>query len=722
MNTPRILSSNTMRPILHAAVLLFALAASGPALSSHIGDELKLDQQAVQANDSLIGALRSYEKLPESARAAYESVLAQQAEMRRARLLELIERNPVLATMRMLPPGLRERFPAAARANIEEDLRGQTGSIFAIVADDFERGISRKEYRFQPDGSSQTYDLKLGDSGGSERDLLGWTGRAVRLDATRINGTLLVKKRSNVQLLAAEGTTTPVASTGNVTPTTTPLITGQRRTLAILGNFENRNLRCSSGTVSNVLFGTTGNTVNTMFRESSRDLVSFTGDVVGPFTIPYSRTGSCDFRGWGSALDAAARAAGFDLTQYNHLTYVTPPNYNCGWTGTAFMPGIRSWIQSCDSAGLYAHELGHNLGLAHASTPYDEYGDASDPMGHAHTVRTNGPNQVTAGWVPTGELLDVYVNGAYAIAALQPTSNGTPQVLRLVKPDTNEFYYVSLRTNTGVDSGLNRTSFVDTLSIHRAEGRKGMRTYLLSTLPVGSSFVDSVNGLEIVNRGVTYGVATVSIAFTDVSCQRSAPTVAIDPATASAVSGNSVSYLATVTNRNTAACGTSSFSLTQSAPGGLSGSLSATSLAIAPGASASATWSVRSDATLIPGTYTLNLAAGESGGTPTTAHASFVALDSTPADTTPPSLRIDSPAPGAVLSGRATITATASDASGVTAVTFYAGTTLLNRDTREPYSASWDLRKASKGAWTLRVLAVDTQGNVSEQSIDVTVQ
>jgi chitinase len=93
-------------------------------------------------------------------------------------------------------------------------------------------------------------------------------------------------------------------------------------------------------------------------------------------------------------------------------------------------------------------------------------------------------------------------------------------------------------------------------------------------------------------------------------------------------------------------------------------------------------------------------------------------------DTTPPALVIGSPAAGGIVSGRnVTISATATDSSsGIQAVEFYVDGTLLARDTSTPYTANWNLRKASKTTHTIKVRAIDNAGNAAEQSIIVTVQ
>ena len=126
------------------------------------------------------------------------------------------------------------------------------------------------------------------------------------------------------------------------------------------------------------------------------------------------------------------------------------------------------------------------------------------------------------------------------------------------------------------------------------------------------------------------------------------------------------------------------------------------------------------------GTYDLPITAAENAvANSRTEHASYVVTDSGTgtADTTGPVLTITSPQGGAVLSGRTTLTATATDVSGVARVEFYDGSgKLLGSDTLAPYSVGWNLRKAVKGPQTVTVRAFDAAGNASQQSVNVTVQ
>lgn len=689
-----------------------------PSHASHVGETLTVDQELVGANTQLIDALAQWERMPAAVREARAAQLTAVAARRQERLVALLQKNPRVAAARMLP-ALRDRLPAAAAALVEQEV-STNGTVFAAVADDIERGVSRTEFKFQPIDGSAALAIHLADSDTPEADLLKWAGKRVALKAMRLGAHLAVLDRRQATVEAAGSTS---GSTGTLQAAT--LVQGVQNTLSILVNFNDKPLACSAADVNQRLFGTTGYTVNTNYRDSSRGLVGFTGRVVGPFTINYASTGSCDYNGWASAAEAAARAAGIDPSQFGRVNYVTPGNGTCGWAGLAYMPGRQSWVQSCAATGLYSHELGHNLALHHAGSPTAEYGDASDPMGGAQAVGHNAANRTMAGWMPTGSVVDVATGGSYALATLSNSALvGTPQVLRLAKRDTAETYYVSTRSATGLDTALN-LQFVNTVSVHKASGTLPAKTTLMQVLAAGQTFTDAANGISIVNQGVAAGVATVGVTMAGAVCTRTLPAVSISPASQTAAPGTARAYTVSVTNRNSSGCGTSSFALGQVLPAGFAGTFSAASLSLGAGASGAVTWTTTSPAAALDGSYGVDASVTDTGSTTsrTTAHATYTVLR----DTAAPVLAITSPAPSATTttySARTnlTLSATASDASGIQAVEFYGDNVLLARDTAAPYAASWNLRKAGRGVHTVKVRAIDNAGTVTERSVTFAVQ
>lgn len=94
----------------------------------------------------------------------------------------------------------------------------------------------------------------------------------------------------------------------------------------------------------------------------------------------------------------------------------------------------------------------------------------------------------------------------------------------------------------------------------------------------------------------------------------------------------------------------------------------------------------------------------------------------TPKDTTAPVVDLTSPAASSTLAGTVNLTATASDASGVTKVEFYVNSKLLGTDTSAPYSMAWDTTKEVNGQFTLTAKAYDSANNISSDGYKVNVQ
>ena len=86
-------------------------------------------------------------------------------------------------------------------------------------------------------------------------------------------------------------------------------------------------------------------------------------------------------------------------------------------------------------------------------------------------------------------------------------------------------------------------------------------------------------------------------------------------------------------------------------------------------------------------------------------------------DTTPPTVSLTAPAGGSTVSGKTvSLTASASDASGISKVDFLADGTLVGSSTVSPYSLSWDSTTVSNGSHSLSAKAYDTAGNTSTSS------
>ncbi|MBV9821834.1 MAG: fibronectin type III domain-containing protein, partial [Actinobacteria bacterium] len=121
--------------------------------------------------------------------------------------------------------------------------------------------------------------------------------------------------------------------------------------------------------------------------------------------------------------------------------------------------------------------------------------------------------------------------------------------------------------------------------------------------------------------------------------------------------------------------------------------------------------------TATAGPHTLRTVAHDAAGN--TGTSADVHVTATAPDTTAPTATVTSPAAGASVYGPTTVTATASDDTGVTAVDLLVDGSLLATDTSAPYSFSWNA--TSVGSHTLQAVAHDAAGNTGSSAV-VTVQ
>jgi hypothetical protein len=477
-----------------------------------------------------------------------------------------------------------------------------TGPLTILYADDFENTRSEIVHFIRDERTGQSLRVRF------DRPLLSTpqSGTRVTLDG-HADGSELYVVASGVDLGA------PVASpaTTRATAATSLMVSGERRALVVVANFLDATVSCSPADVDNIMFSNpNGYSVAALYRDNSHGQLSLTGNVAAaPFTIDVRTTDACSPSTWGQLADAAVAASGVDPTLYAHKIYVMPKGscHASGYATIADSPG-RAWVLSCGVQGIYAHELGHNLGMDHAGDPTGEFGDWSDPMAlSTQQLRgLNAPHRHQLGWTGGTAVLDVTQNGSYDIAplAVDPASAGTSQILRVRKPDTGEYYYFSYRIGMGFDNYVS-DGYKQLLSVHRYRGDgSSTRTNLLAWLGDGQQFVDQPNGITVTMLGHTIDRATARIEFA-APCPVATPLVSLTPRNQQGAAGGSPTYAVSIANADGSACPASTFRLSATVPGGWEGSVLPASVTIAPNATGSAVLTVRSAANAVPATYSL---------------------------------------------------------------------------------------------------------------------
>ena len=129
------------------------------------------------------------------------------------------------------------------------------------------------------------------------------------------------------------------------------------------------------------------------------------------------------------------------------------------------------------------------------------------------------------------------------------------------------------------------------------------------------------------------------------------------------------------------------------------------------------------------GTYSVKLTSTNADGVDfasregtSTQRPQLVVTTSTPPDATPPVVSITTPTDGSTVSQQVSITAAATDASGVSSVSFSVDGAALSTDTSAPFTATWDSSTVSNGSHSIGATARDPVGNVGTATpIGVTV-
>jgi hypothetical protein len=596
------------------------------------------------------------------------------------------------------PPAFSHAWQAGTPAQV-------TGVLTTVFGDDFDRGQSELHHFIRDERTGAMLGLRF--EGGTPGELQ--SGARVTARGRVHESTLYVA--------ASDGTGMTIQG---ATPTVSQATTGHR-TIVIVANFRDANVTCSVQSITDMIFtDPNGRSVAALYRECSLGQLMLSGDVVGPYALDVSSTDPCNFNAWSMSADAQATAAGVELASYQHKFYVFPVS-QCGAAGYGTISGNPSiaWVFQCGIRGVYAHELGHNLGMDHASTPTSEYDDTTDPMAISSGMLPglNAPHRHQLGWYGATSVRLVEQEGLYDVAplALDPTVATAPQILMIRKPDTNEYYYLSYRYPMGFDASIDGVFFYK-LSIHRYKGDGSTaRTYRLAGLSDGQSWIDQANGISVtmVSHGATH--ATASIAF---ACAAATPSLSLAPQSQSGSAGSSRSFTVAVSNRDGAACPTSAFALNNVVPAGWTGALSPSSLAIAPGVTAQATLTVTSAQTAPSGSYAvaLNLADGVEPMHTSSASATFAVTPA--ADTTAPTAPSSLAAtPNQKLKQIRLSWSAASDNVGVAGYRVWRDGAIV----ASPTGTGWSDSAVTAGqTYTYAVEAYDAAGNRSALSNSVT--
>jgi M6 family metalloprotease-like protein len=279
---------------------------------------------------------------------------------------------------------------------------------------------------------------------------------------------LAIRIARSLRAVAQVGAAVAAFAINPAAAATTNPTTGDQRLLVLLVNFQDSTLApFTIEQARDAAFGT----VSPFFQTISGGRLRITGDTRGWFTLPIDST--CD-----SALieqygKAAAAAAGIDVASYGRVLFVFAGTATCRSAGFSTITRYPSqtFLNGSISTVLMAHELGHALGLDHATLLDCTSGvigegcttvqdDAFDPMGSSKAlVHINAVFKERLGWLGSGDLQLVTGDGDFVLGPYAATTAATPSVLKVYKgPDpasgVPQWYYVEYRQPLDYDAAL----------------------------------------------------------------------------------------------------------------------------------------------------------------------------------------------------------------------------------------------------------------------------
>lgn len=394
-----------------------------------------------------------------------------------------------------------------------------SGTLEVYQEDYFESGTTRRIHRLRESSTGRVYRIRF--RGTPETPLVSGASATLR-------GRLV------------DDATIELAGDAAIAldPQSVRSVSGDRHTLIVVVDFRDVPVSCPNKVIRDTMFTGT-NSVDGLYNETSFGAVSFPSDTDGDGSTDLvrvktslTRKSFCDPVAWAEEADAAAQGAGFDLGLYEHRLYVLPSAAKCGWAGLANLgcdPWCRAWVKFCDLDDIYAHELGHNLNLRHASTDSDndgmvdcEYCDTSDFMGYSAVGwrQINGPHKFQMGWLPPSQVVDLTGGEArlHVLAPLEvdPAAAAYPQLLRMPAPG-GDYYYLSYRRQIGYDATLG-VEYLDRTAVHGSSMDGTGNSRLIVSLADAERFIDGA-GVEVTQVSHDATSVTLLVENANLACQ-----------------------------------------------------------------------------------------------------------------------------------------------------------------------------------------------------------
>ena len=547
------------------------------------------DEPVLELSNSLIKEAKEKatgKRLKKSAQVASGEVI-DKAKKRKALMLKLAKENPKEFLFNALPSKISENLPPLIKDQVEKEVQIK-GKFIAIHFDDFKNKKSKSEFKIQEldkdNKVKKTYSLNFAAPIPYIE-----SGTIVSISGFSLDGELVIQGGGSGGGLESFET-----------PRLSPI--GSQKILVLMFNFtDDPREPVSKSQINDLLFSDLPTSVKSFYKINSYEKTVLEGDVVGYYKIPYSNK-DCTYYEWGPAARAIAFDNGINLDSYTRYLYVFPSRGNCWAPAWATIGGNPSeaWMVDVISPGIYAHELGHNFGSAHANTldckekaidfgefgywekcSVREYGDPTDVMGFSawgNSFQFNAPHKEEVQYLDQSQIVAIDGERTITISALE-NKDSNIKAARIPISQIGEYYYLSYRKAIDFDQNL-KNGITQGIGIHlwrrinqyydfsaqtklidnSPEGYE-YNDFNNSSLIDGQVFEDLLNGISVKQLGHNSDSAEVEIKIDKSVCRHFDPDFNINPLSQVGSPGQELIYIAEIKNNDSSNCSPTDFNI-----------------------------------------------------------------------------------------------------------------------------------------------------------------
>ncbi|MFC5578013.1 Calx-beta domain-containing protein [Lysobacter niabensis] len=291
-------------------------------------------------------------------------------------------------------------------------------------------------------------------------------------------------------------------------------------------------------------------------------------------------------------------------------TFALASSVPAGWAGTLSKANVALDPGQTASADL---EVASN-----AAAPVGSYGIGaamSSPLGALHTASASTTYDVGSTCTRAAPTVSLAGGGtgvaagtavSYTLTVTNRDSSACPSTaFTLARSAPTGWASTLSKTAMALAPGATDSAVLNVTSAATAAG---------GDYGIGVATGSSIGALHTANASASYTVMP--------PCVRAAPTLSLSGGGTAVTAGTNVGYALSVTNRDSATCAPTTFSLARSVPAGWTGTLGTTGLTLSPGATGSTSLSVTSTATAAAGSFGIGAATSSAVGALHTANAS----------------------------------------------------------------------------------------------------